>query len=109
MTYGRFSFALLASFASPMAVAGGCGSDPGKSLICPRVLHVDDSITRERMAREGQWSEAIAVGNLNFVEKVKSELGSKAAHREVIEGGGTLCAPGAAKLTGPILRVKMRC
>ena len=33
------------------------------------------------------WSEAIAVGNLNFVEKVKSELGSKAAHREVIEGG----------------------
>jgi len=26
------------------------------------------------------WSEAIAVGNLNFVEKVKSELGSKAAH-----------------------------
>ena len=31
----------------------------------------------------------IAVGNLNFVEKVKSELGLKAAHREVIEGGGT--------------------
>jgi putative transposase len=43
------------------------------------------------MAREGQWSEAIAVGNLNFVEKVKSELGSKTAHREVIEEGGT-CA-----------------
>ena len=63
-----------------MTVAGGCGSDPGNSLICPRVLHVDDSITRKRMAREGQWSEAIAVGNLNFVEKVKSELGSKAAH-----------------------------
>jgi hypothetical protein len=32
------------------------------------------------MAREGQWSETMAVGNLNFVEKkVKSELGSKAA------------------------------
>jgi putative transposase len=50
---------------------------------------VDDSLTRERMAREGRWSEALAVGNLNFVEKVKSELGFKAAHREVIEGGGT--------------------
>ena len=50
---------------------------------------VDDSLTRERMAREGRWSEAIAVGNLNIVEKVKSELGFKAAHREVIEGGGT--------------------
>ena len=41
------------------------------------------------MAREGRWSEAITLGNLNFVEKVKSELGFKAAHREVIEGGGT--------------------
>ena len=41
------------------------------------------------MAREGQWSEAIAVGDLNFVEKVKSELGSKAAHRQAIERGGT--------------------
>jgi hypothetical protein len=40
-------------------------------------------------AREGRWSEAIAVGNLNFVEKVKSELGFKAAHRGLIEGGGT--------------------
>jgi putative transposase len=35
------------------------------------------------------WSEAIAVGNLSFVEKVKSELGFKAAHREAIKGSGT--------------------
>jgi hypothetical protein len=41
------------------------------------------------MAREGGWSEAIAVGNLNFVEKVQSELGYKAAHRQLIESGGT--------------------
>src|SRR6266496_2587244 len=32
---------------------------------------VDDSLTRQRMAREGRWSEAITVGKLNFVEKVK--------------------------------------
>ena len=50
---------------------------------------IDDSLKRDRKAREGRWSEAIAVGNLNFVEKVKSELGFKAAHREVIEGDGT--------------------
>jgi putative transposase len=50
---------------------------------------IDDALTRERMAREGRWSEALAVGNLNFVENVKSELGFKAAHREVIGGGGT--------------------
>ena len=32
------------------------------------------------MSRESLWSEAIAVGNLSFVEKLKSELGFKAAH-----------------------------
>jgi len=50
---------------------------------------VNDSLTHARLAREGRWSEAIAVGNLNFVEKVKSELRSKAAHREVTPLEGT--------------------
>ena len=58
---------------------------------------VDDSLTRERTAREGRWSEAVAVGNLNFVEKVKSELGFKAAHRKVIEAVWHICAPGAKR------------
>jgi putative transposase len=49
----------------------------------------NDSLTCESTAREDRWSEAIAVGNLNFVERVKSELGFKAAHREVIEMGTT--------------------
>jgi hypothetical protein len=34
-------------------------------------------------------SEAIAVGNLNFVEKMKSELGSKAAHRDLDRSSGS--------------------
>jgi len=29
-----------------------------------------------------RWSEAIAVGSLAFVEKIKTELGVKALHRE---------------------------
>jgi hypothetical protein len=45
---------------------------------------VDDSLTCESAAREALWSEAIAVGNLNFVERAKSELGFKAAHLELI-------------------------
>jgi hypothetical protein len=32
------------------------------------------------MVRDAQWSEAIAVGDLSFVEKLKSELGFKGAH-----------------------------
>jgi putative transposase len=69
---------------------------------------VDESLTSDTRAREGWWSEAIAVGNLNFVEKVKSELGFKAAGREVIEGGGTNVLRSKVNLTGRILTVKMR-
>jgi hypothetical protein len=34
--------------------------------------------------RDTRWSEAVAVGSLAFVEKVKSEPEFKAAHRQVI-------------------------
>jgi hypothetical protein len=33
---------------------------------------------------DAQWSEAVAVGSLAFVEKVKSELEFEAVHRQVI-------------------------
>ena len=62
---------------------------------------VDDLLTRENMTRDGRWSEAIAVGNLNFVEQVKSELGFKAAHREVIEAGCTYALREQNEAYGP--------
>jgi hypothetical protein len=39
--------------------------------------------------RDDRWSEALAVGRFAFVEKVKSELGAKAMHREVVQASGT--------------------
>jgi putative transposase len=39
--------------------------------------------------RDYRWSEAIAVGSLAFVERVKSDLGIKAMHRGVLETDGT--------------------
>jgi putative transposase len=39
--------------------------------------------------RDARWSEAVAVGSLAFVEKVKSELGIKALHRELEQVYGT--------------------
>jgi hypothetical protein len=39
--------------------------------------------------KKGRWSEAIAVGSLAFVERVKNDLGIKAMHREVLETDGT--------------------
>ena len=38
----------------------------------------------ELSVRDRRWSEAIAVGSLAFVERIKGELGFKALHRELI-------------------------
>jgi hypothetical protein len=43
---------------------------------------------QRRTLRDDRWSEAIAVGNLEFVESVKNELGSKAMHRAVEQKDG---------------------
>jgi hypothetical protein len=39
--------------------------------------------------RDARWSEGVPVGSLAFVEKVKSELGIKALHRELERVDGT--------------------
>jgi putative transposase len=49
---------------------------------------VKEALSRKSMVREGNWSEAVAVGRLSFVNEVKRELGFK-AHREVTELEGT--------------------
>ena len=41
-------------------------------------------------SRDDRWSEAIAVGSLAFVEKVKGELGIKALHRDLEQ---LVCCP----------------
>jgi hypothetical protein len=43
----------------------------------------------ELSVRNAPWSEALAVGSLAFVEKVKSELGIKALHSELEQIDGT--------------------
>jgi putative transposase len=42
---------------------------------------IEQAFTRN-LERENRWSEAITVGSLAFVENVRSELGSKALHRD---------------------------
>ena len=51
--------------------------------------------------RDARWSEAVTVGSLAFVEKIKGELGVKALHREVEQLDGTyaLREPGEAYRT----------
>ena len=50
---------------------------------------VEQGLENGLAVRDDSWSEAIAVGSKSFVEKVKGELGFKAAHRDVIEGDGS--------------------
>ena len=50
---------------------------------------VTEVLRREVAERDDRWSEAVAIGSLGFVEKVKRELGVKAMHRVATEVDGT--------------------
>jgi hypothetical protein len=58
-----------------MSFSRRAGSDQAK--------FVEIALRDELSVRDARWSEAVAVGNLNFVEKMKSEKRG-AAHRELI-------------------------
>ncbi len=49
---------------------------------------VTEALRRKLAGREDQWSEALAVGSLAFVDKVKRELGVRAMHRAATEVDG---------------------
>src|SRR5262245_46085945 len=50
---------------------------------------VEIALRDELSVRAARWAEGVAVGSLAFVEKVKSELGIKALHRELKQIDGT--------------------
>ena len=50
---------------------------------------VEQGLENGLAVRDDRWTESIAVGSRSFIEKVKGELGFKAAHRNVIESDGT--------------------
>jgi REP-associated tyrosine transposase len=58
---------------------------------------VEQAMENGGAPREDRWSEALAVGSLAFVERVKNDLGVKAAHREVLKTDGTYALREAAE------------
>ena len=58
---------------------------------------IEQALTRN-LERENRWSEAIVVGSLAFVENVKSELGSKAMHRDMSSKNSCAKSPVNQKL-----------
>ena len=59
---------------------------------------IEAALHGDLAVRDARWSEAVAVGSLAFVEKIKGELGVKALHREVeqLDGCYAFREPGEA-------------
>jgi len=49
---------------------------------------VEQALENGLASRDDRWSESIAVGTLDFVERIKSDLGIKAMHREAVHADG---------------------
>lgn len=43
------------------------------------------ALNKRNLKRESCWTESIAIGSKEFVEKIKDELGVKAAHRKIMK------------------------
>jgi putative transposase len=46
---------------------------------------IEISLNRGNLERESCWTESIAIGSKDFVEKIKSDLGIRAVHRKIIQ------------------------
>ena len=45
------------------------------------VKWIEDSLKADKQMRESKWSQSVAVGSKDFVDKIKNELGMRAVHR----------------------------
>lgn len=69
-------------------LTGLCGFADSRDFQTAHRQWVDRTLERGLAVRDDRWSESIAVGSLSFVENVKRDLGSRAAHRAVEENHG---------------------
>jgi putative transposase len=79
-------------------LASLCGATDVAALQRAHRGWVEDALAQGPSARDERWSASVAVGSLAFVDKVRSELGLKALHREVaaLDKGYVLREPGGA-------------
>jgi REP element-mobilizing transposase RayT len=48
-------------------------------------LHVQDAIEKKCLSRESKWTEAIAIGSPEFLEKIKNQMDIKAKSRSILK------------------------
>lgn len=61
-------------------------SDSDELSLCHRNW-VEEALKSKERRREKRWSESIAVGNLSFVEQIKTDLRAKGVGRKIISSG----------------------
>jgi len=56
---------------------------------------VEERLARGELAREGRWTESVAIGSRDFTQRIKAKLGSRAKGRRVSGSvdDSTLCEP----------------
>lgn len=70
-------------------LAALCGFASVETLQSAHRSWVDAAMNQPAIGRDACWTEAVAVGTLSFVTRVKQELGPRAAHRDVAADGMT--------------------
>jgi putative transposase len=84
----RSKFKVQCSRWDPWGLDGLCGFADLRDFQRAHRQWVEQALENGRALREDRWSEAIAVGSLDFVERVKNDLGIKAMHREAVHADG---------------------
>jgi putative transposase len=64
------------------------GIDDSERLSLSHRVWVDEALRVKERVRERRWSQSIAVGDLQFVDKVKTQLGGRALGRGVVSSAG---------------------
>lgn len=62
------------------------GAESNEALRKMREKWVEQSLTRGDLIRESKWTESVAVGDHDFVQTVKEQLGPRAKRRKVSVG-----------------------
>lgn len=63
------------------------GAESPETMLRLRGQWVEDALARGVQARQGKWTESVAVGGETFVENVKAKLGLRARGRRISGAG----------------------
>lgn len=67
------------------------GCDTPEALRCRLADWTEQTLSQGPVLREAAWTESLAVGDVEFLQRVKRELGPRAWLRDVVDDDGVSC------------------